>query len=88
MPGYRGELKRAETVRMKALDRNGKEYRLKVSGLLAEAIEHEIGHLNGELYIDLLESPSKLYELVDTDARISEETTTRNRTGKEAAPLK
>ncbi len=67
IPGYRGEIKRAVTVRMKALDRNGKEYRLKADGLLAEAIEHEIGHLNGQLYIDLLEGPDKLFELVKED---------------------
>ena len=89
VPGYRGELKRAEIVRMKALDRNGKEYRLKANGLLAEAIEHEIGHLNGELYIDLLESSSKLYELVDTEGKASEETgPARNRSVKETAPSK
>ncbi len=65
VPGYRGEIKRAETVVMRALDRNGKSYRIKTDGLLAEAIEHEIGHLNGQLYIDLLEGPDKLFELVD-----------------------
>lgn len=67
VPGYRGEIKRAVTVTVKALDRNGKAYRMKADGLLAEAIEHEIGHLNGELYIDLLESPDKLFELVNEE---------------------
>lgn len=71
VPGYRGEIKRAETVVMKALDRNGKAYRIKTDGLLAEAIEHEIGHLNGQLYIDLLEGPDKLFELVDEDKAVS-----------------
>lgn len=71
VPGYRGEIKRAVTVTMKALDRNGKAYRMKADGLLAEAIEHEIGHLNGELYIDLLEGPDKLFELVDENKAVS-----------------
>lgn len=71
VPGYRGEIKRALTVTMRALDRNGKSYRMKADGLLAEALEHEIGHLNGELYIDLLESPDKLFELVDEDKAVS-----------------
>ena len=71
VPGYRGEIKRAVTVTMKALDRNGKAYRMKADGLLAEAIEHEIGHLNGQLYIDLLESPDKLFELVNDEKAAS-----------------
>jgi len=52
VPGYFGEIKRAETVTVKGRDQNGKEVRLKGEGLLAQALEHEIDHLNGTLYID------------------------------------
>ena len=52
IPGYVGEIKRAESVRVKGRDRNGKEMRIKANGLLAQALEHEIDHLNGTLYID------------------------------------
>jgi len=63
VPGYRGEIKRAEKVTVKALDRNGKAFRIKADDLLAEVLEHEIDHLNGILYIDHLESTDKLEKI-------------------------
>ena len=67
IPEYRGEIQRAERVRVKGLDRQGKELRLRAEGLLAQALEHEIDHLNGVLYIDLLESPEKLTKIEEED---------------------
>jgi len=52
VPGYFGQMKRAEAVTVKGRDQNGKEIRVKAEGLLAQALEHEIDHLNGTLYID------------------------------------
>ena len=60
VPGYAGEIKRAVRVRVKAKNRKGREFRLKGEGLLAQALEHEIDHLNGVLYSDHVESPDKL----------------------------
>jgi len=62
IPGYFGEIKRAETVKVKAKDRHGKQFRLKAEGLLAQALEQEIEHLDGVLYIDHLESEENLFE--------------------------
>ena len=64
VPGYFGEIKRAVTVKVKAKDRHGKEFRLKAEGLLAQALEQEIEHLEGVLYIDHLESSEKLFEVI------------------------
>jgi len=64
VPGYFGEIKRAVTVKVKAKDRNGKEFRIKAQGLLAQALEQEIEHLDGILYIDHLESSEKLFEII------------------------
>ena len=61
VPGYLGERKRAVTVKVKAQDRYGKGFRLKAQGFLAQALEQEIEHLDGVLYIDHLE---KLFELI------------------------
>jgi peptide deformylase len=61
VPGYLGERKRAVTVKVKAQNRYGKEFRLKAQGSLAQALEQEIEHLDGVLYIDHLE---KLFELI------------------------
>jgi peptide deformylase len=52
VPGYFGQIKRAEAVTVKGKDQNGRELRIKAEGLLAQALEHEIDHLNGTLYID------------------------------------
>jgi peptide deformylase len=63
LPGYRGEIKRSVKVTAKGLDRYGREIRIKGEGLLAQALEHEIDHLNGTLYIDHLEGMDKLFQV-------------------------
>ena len=63
IPGYVGQIKRAESVTVKARNQNGKEIRIKAEGLLAQALEHEIDHLNGMVYIDYLESMDKLRKI-------------------------
>jgi len=61
VPGYQGEIKRSVAVTVKARDRRGKEFRVKGTELLAQALEHELDHLNGVLYLDHLEGPDKLH---------------------------
>jgi peptide deformylase len=51
-------VERAERVVVKALDRDGKEFRLEADGLLAVCIQHEMDHLLGNLFVDYL-SPLK-----------------------------
>ena len=70
LPGYMGELKRAETVTAKWRDLSGKEVRIKADGLLAQAIQHEIDHLNGQLYIDRMEDIDTLYKVEAGDTEI------------------
>jgi peptide deformylase len=53
-PGVSEEIKRAERVRVRALDRAGKPFELEADGLLAVAVQHELDHLNGVLMIDKL----------------------------------
>lgn len=65
VPGYHGEIKRAEQVTVKGRDVRGKEIRIKGDELLAQALEHEIDHLNGVLYIDHLESSDQLHKTED-----------------------
>jgi peptide deformylase len=52
IPNVWGEVKRAEKVVCKGLDRNGKAIRIKGDGLLARVIQHEIDHLDGVLFTD------------------------------------
>ena len=70
IPGYVGELYRAESVTAKGLDINGKEIRIKAEGLLSQALEHEIDHLNGTLYVDRLESTDTLRKIEPEDLEI------------------
>ena len=58
-PGATEEIKRAEKVKVKALDRDGKEFTVEAEGLLAVAIQHENDHLNGVLMIDKLSALKK-----------------------------
>ncbi|MEX2081078.1 MAG: peptide deformylase, partial [Dehalococcoidia bacterium] len=66
-PGFRGEIVRSVKVLAKGIDpATGKEVRVKAQDdLLAEALEHEIDHVNGILYIDYLPSPDALIALTD-----------------------
>ncbi len=58
VPGAYDKVIRAEKVTVKALNRLGKPFEIKADGLLAECLQHEIDHLNGKLFVDLL-SPLK-----------------------------
>ena len=63
IPGYQGEVKRSVSVTAKGLNRKGEKIKIKATGLLAQALEHETDHLDGILYIDRIESDDKLYKI-------------------------
>lgn len=58
VPGIYADVKRANRVRVKALDRDGKPFELEADGLLAVCIQHEMDHLAGKVFVDYL-SPLK-----------------------------
>jgi peptide deformylase len=64
-PGWLGEVERHESVVVKALNRHGKEVRIKSSGFTARAFQHELDHLDGVLFTDRLTS-------LDTLRRVEE----------------
>jgi peptide deformylase len=72
VPGYQGQIKRSLSVTVKGQDRQGKKVRIKAEGLLAQALEHEIDHLNGTLYIDHVESADNLYRIEPGEAEAAE----------------
>jgi peptide deformylase len=67
VPGYKGLIDRCERVVAKGLDRHGKEVRLKATELLAQALEHEIDHTNGILYLDHLKAHEDLIKLPEDE---------------------
>lgn len=58
LPDYTEKVKRAAKVKVRAQDRTGRPFELEAEGLLAKALQHEIDHLNGLLFVDRL-SPLK-----------------------------
>jgi peptide deformylase len=73
IPGYVAEVARHEKVTVKARDRHGKEFRVKGTELFARALQHEIDHLNGHLYIDHLESLEELVRISESAEQATEE---------------
>lgn len=73
IPGFVAEVERAEKVTVKARDRHGKEFRVKGDELLGRALQHEIDHLNGVLYIDYLESLEELVRVSEASETVKEE---------------
>ena len=63
MPGKSGIVTRANYCKVKAYNEDMEEIAVEGEGLLARALQHELDHLKGELYVSLVEG-----ELVDTDS--------------------
>tara|TARA_X000001036_G_scaffold421842_1_gene444115 strand:+ start:363 stop:887 length:525 start_codon:yes stop_codon:yes gene_type:complete len=59
LPGYFAEIERPAECQIEYLDYNGKKKEMKVDGLLATCIQHEVDHLNGVLFIDYLSKLKK-----------------------------
>jgi peptide deformylase len=72
IPGYVAYVTRRERVWIEAQNRFGKRFRLSGAGLLSRALQHELDHLDGKLYIDYLDSMDELLEVGQGD---DEETT-------------
>ncbi|GKX50642.1 peptide deformylase [Budvicia aquatica] len=75
IPESRGFVPRAEKIKIRALDRDGKAYEIEADDLLAICIQHEMDHLEGKLFVDYL-SPlkrqrirQKLEKMAKQDAR-------------------
>jgi len=54
VPGIYDKVERAERIRLRALDREGRPFELEADGLLATCIQHEIDHLDGKVFVDHL----------------------------------
>ena len=59
----RGRVPRYKSIRVKALDRNGKELDFTATGFHARVIQHEWDHLNGKVFLDRMRDLSTLTHL-------------------------
>ena len=73
--GYKGMVTRSVWVRFRALDHTSMMVKLKAEDVLSQALEHEVDHLNGILYIDHMEAHEKLVK-VEPDGESSADTDT------------
>ena len=73
VPGVYEKVQRAERVRVRALDREGKSFEMEVDGLLAVCIQHEIDHLDGKLFVDYLSNlkRQRIRKKLEKEARLS-----------------
>lgn len=70
VPGIYGDVWRAEEVVVRAQDTSGRGFRLRARGLLARVIQHEVDHLEGILFIDRVEDPTKFRRYVEQDGEL------------------
>jgi peptide deformylase len=54
VPGFFENVTRAEHIKINAWDRDGQEFEMEATGLLAVCIQHEMDHLEGKLFVDYL----------------------------------
>jgi peptide deformylase len=66
VPNIYGKVRRHSKVRVKALDLDGKEFRVSAEGFLARIFQHEIDHTNGLVFIDhIKDQPEAFFRLND-----------------------
>jgi peptide deformylase len=56
VPGFFEKVKRAESIKVKALDREGQPFEFEANALLAVCVQHELDHLEGKLFVDYISS--------------------------------
>jgi peptide deformylase len=54
VPNYYENVKRANDIKVRALNQNGEKFEMEASEILAVCIQHEIDHLNGILFVDYI----------------------------------
>jgi peptide deformylase len=67
LPGFAGDVPRATTVIVRGQNPQGEPLRIKAQGFLARVFQHEIDHLHGNLYIDRVEDPDKIWTVDPMD---------------------
>jgi peptide deformylase len=76
-----GKVPRHSKVRVKALDLDGKEFRVSAEGFLARILQHEIDHTNGKVFIDHIKDKTEAFFKLKEDGKLESldyEATIRN----------
>lgn len=70
--GFYGKVPRYSRIRVKALDIDGNEIRLKADGFLARVLQHEIDHTNGIVFVDHIRDSHKAFYTLDEVGELKE----------------
>lgn len=65
-----GKVPRYNKIRVKALDINGKEFRLTIDGFLARVLQHEIDHTHGLTFVDRIEGQTNRFYRLKEDGKL------------------
>lgn len=65
-----GKVPRYSRVRMKALDSNGKEFRVTAEGFLARVLQHEIDHTNGIVFVDHIKDQKDAFFILNGEGKL------------------
>ena len=76
LPGYVAYVTRRERVWVVAQNRHGRGIKVNGSGLLSRALQHELDHLQGKLYIDYLDSMEELIPVAKLEDEVGTEAET------------
>lgn len=73
VPGIYETVKRADRIKVRALDRNGEVFERDCDGILAVCIQHEIDHLDGKLFVDYLSNlkRQRIRKKLEKEARLT-----------------
>jgi len=72
-PNWQGPVARAAALTVKARGRDGKEFRVKAEGWLARIFQHELDHLDGVIYLDLVEDRSQIHWVEPETGEVGDE---------------
>jgi peptide deformylase len=72
-PNWQGPVARSTALTVKAKGRDGKELRVKAEGWLARIFQHELDHLDGVIYLDLVEDRSKIHWVEPETGEVGDE---------------
>ena len=73
LPDLVGEVRRAEWVVARGLDRHGRPLTVEGEGLLARALQHEVDHLNGILFVARVQDPTLIWRVSELKAAAQRE---------------
>lgn len=65
-----GKVPRYQKVKVKALDLNGKEFRVTAEGFLARVFQHEIDHTHGKVFIDHIKDKREAFYKLNSDGHL------------------